>query len=65
MPTRDDSKTTCLSCGETVRVDRTDAAGVCVNCLALGRARTDAGGREATHATDSAARGASSSSRRR
>jgi len=29
--------TTCTVCGEMVRKDRTNAAGVCVNCLALGK----------------------------
>jgi hypothetical protein len=29
--------TTCTACGETVREDRVNAAGVCVNCLALGK----------------------------
>jgi hypothetical protein len=30
-----EGKTTCAKCEETVRQDRVNADGVCVNCLAL------------------------------
>ena len=33
---KDHDHITCSSCGETVRTDRVNAQGVCVNCIALG-----------------------------
>jgi len=34
-----EGKTTCRSCGETVRKDRTNKQGDCVNCIALGKTK--------------------------
>jgi hypothetical protein len=38
---RDDSKTTCTACGETVRADRVGDDGRCVNCIVLDKTADD------------------------